>query len=508
MESSSRRWPRQIYNILGNESAERFSYYGMKALLATYITKILLETEDQATHIIHMFAMVNYFMPLFGAWIADHVWGRYKTILWISLSYCLGHGVLACADLFTHTDLDSRRWCLYIGLGLIAFGSGGIKPCVSSFMGDQFGPGLTQSRSAAYAAFYWCINLGSTFAYLFIPMLRDAFGYGWAFGVPGIAMAIATFVFWMGRKDYVHVPPARGKGWETSGLIWLVVLGLFTYCLFTGQWNLFGFSALAGILAWAVYIFHRTKGAEGSTNPGAYSSLLALALGHGEGLTPEARKCGLGLGRVLSIFLLVPVFWALFDQSGSTWVMQGNAMESFTFLGYELNADTMQSANPIMVMVLIPLLSFVVYPMFGKRATPLRKMSAGMFLAAASFVIVAGLQQRVDDGEKLSILWQFLPYIVLTLAEVLVSTTGLEFAFSQAEKSMRSMVTGLWNATVAVGNYVVILITMLLKDDSGKSAVSADRFMLYAGMTAVVAVVFCIVAAFYKYRTDDEVETA
>ncbi|MCB1127149.1 MAG: MFS transporter, partial [Verrucomicrobiae bacterium] len=128
------RFPSQVRFILGNEAAERYSFYGVKGILALYITNTLLMSEDAATNIIHLFTFVNYFMPLLGAWVSDRHWGRYRTILWVSLSYCAGHGMLACGDAFA--SIPGKTWCLGIGLGLIAFGSGGIKPCVSAFMGD------------------------------------------------------------------------------------------------------------------------------------------------------------------------------------------------------------------------------------------------------------------------------------------------------------------------------------------------------------------------------------
>src|SRR5438477_9035498 len=135
------RWPRQIKYIVGNEACERFSYYGMRSILAIYITAEfakggLGQAKDTATTIIHFFIFANYFMPLFGAWLSDRIIGRYHTILWVSLFYCAGHGVLACSDLAG--DVHGKLICLYSGLALIAFGSGGIKPCVSAFVGDQF----------------------------------------------------------------------------------------------------------------------------------------------------------------------------------------------------------------------------------------------------------------------------------------------------------------------------------------------------------------------------------
>src|SRR5437016_4835351 len=219
-KGASGRWPRQIKYIVGNEACERFSYYGVRSILAGYITGEVAkgglgQAADTATSIIHMFVFANYFLPLFGAWLSDKVIGRYHTILWVSLFYCAGHGVLACSDLAG--SVHGKLLLLYTGLALIAFGSGGIKPCVSAFVGDQFRPDQSHLLQKAYGAFYWSINFGSFFSFLAIPWIKDAHGYSWAFAVPGVLMALATFIFWLGTKHYVRVPPSRET--KTAGFL-------------------------------------------------------------------------------------------------------------------------------------------------------------------------------------------------------------------------------------------------------------------------------------------------
>ncbi|MBN8249202.1 MAG: MFS transporter, partial [Verrucomicrobia bacterium] len=214
------RWPSQVKFIIGNEVCERYSFYGMKGILAGYITRDAMQgglgrSADQATEWIHLFIMASYFMPLLGAYLSDRWWGRYRTILWIALFYCAGHGVLALSDLFP--GVGARTALLGIGLSLIAFGAGGIKPCVSAFMGDQFPPGESRLYQKAYAAFYFSINFGSFFAFLTIPYLAKEFGYGWAFGVPGVLMGLATLIFWIGTPRYVQVPPNRET--RTAGIL-------------------------------------------------------------------------------------------------------------------------------------------------------------------------------------------------------------------------------------------------------------------------------------------------
>jgi len=193
--------PRQAAYIVTTEACERFSYYGMLSILSLYLAKGMGLGEDRGKEIVHWFGTAAYFLPILGGWLADHLFGRYRTILSLSLFYCLGHAALAL--------YEGRLWGIYLGLGLIALGAGGIKPCVSAFLGDQFPDQNEQSLRKVYGLFYWSINIGAFFGFTVIPRFREAAGYSWAFALPGIFMGIATLVFWLGRQRYVIAPPAR-----------------------------------------------------------------------------------------------------------------------------------------------------------------------------------------------------------------------------------------------------------------------------------------------------------
>jgi POT family proton-dependent oligopeptide transporter len=486
-KSAVERWPRQIKFIVGNEACERFSYYGMRSVLAGYLTGEVLkgglgQDADTATEIIHTFVFANYFMPLLGAWLSDKIIGRYHTILWVSLFYCAGHGVLACSDLAG--TVHGKLLLLYTGLALIAFGSGGIKPCVSAFMGDQFKPEQSHLLQKAYGAFYWAINLGSFFSFLVIPWIKDRHGYGLAFGVPGILMAIATFIFWLGTKHYVRVPPSR----ETKSA------GFFRVFFHALQNRLKIVAADVRRL-----IFPKSTSESEPRHLGSYGkSFWDAARGRFSEKEIDAAKSVLP---ILFVFALIPIFFSLFDQTNSTWVLQGGKMVPTKILGLDIGAEQMQSMNPLIVMVLVPLFTLGIYPRIGRFASPLRRMSYGMFLAAASYLVVAALQRQIEAGAQLSVLWQTVPYVILTAAEVLVSTTGLEFAFREAAPEMKSIVMSFWLLTIAFGDLLVVAVTKLFSNAGDPAAsVSTNRFLLYAGMTFVVAILFSVVAAFYKYR--------
>jgi POT family proton-dependent oligopeptide transporter len=519
------RWPPQIKYIVGNEAAERFSYYGMKSILALYITKSLMQADDRAAQITHLFGFANYFMPLLGAWVSDRFWGRYHTILWVSLFYCLGHGVLALADVFPAGAVDSKLLCLYFGLGLIAFGSGGIKPCVSAFMGDQFQANQSHLMRKAYGLFYFSVNFGALFAFVLIPWIARTAGYGWAFGVPGIFMGVATLIFWLGTRHYVRKPPAR----ETKAAGFVPVF----LAAFRGQqgFNLpAAFSILSTIVLPLLAIVGLAIVSLRHEPTPAVKLLGKLSLGCvglwyllviaacflrmnelPDSFWNAAKKrfseaditAARSVAPILCVFAFVPAFWALFEQSNSTWVLQGAKMVAWQVGRFTIGAEEMQSMNPLLVMLLVPLLNWGAYPALerlGLRVTALRRMAVGLVLTAASYLLVGWLQTRIEAGEAVSVLWQTVPYIVLTTGEVLVSTTGLEFAFTQAAPTMKSTVMSFWYMTVAFGHLCVAAITTIFGGDGGSSSVSAQRFFLYAGLTFAVSALFIVVAVFYRYR--------
>ena len=164
----------------------------------------------------------------------------------------------------------------------------------------------------------------------------------------------------------------------------------------------------------------------------------------------------------------------------------------------------MQSLNAILVLILLPLMAWGLYPLlekFGLRVTPLRRMSVGMVLFAFCFVWVGSFQSRIEHGETLSLALQTWPYIVLTACEVLVSTTALEFAYTQAAPSMKSSIMSFFLLTTALGNLLIVTIT-ILGSGKGDESVSSGRFYFYATMMAVVGLLFTIIAARYRYREE------
>jgi POT family proton-dependent oligopeptide transporter len=424
--------PPGIPFIIGNEGAERFSFYGMRAILVVFMTQYLMSPngqlntmgEEEAKGWYHLFVSAVYFTPILGALISDGLLGKYRTIIALSIVYCLGHFALA---------IDHTRLGLAIGLGLIALGSGGIKPCVSAHLGDQFGQKNHYRLSRAFSWFYFSINVGAFISILATPWLLETYGPFAAFGLPGVLMLIATLIFWAGRYKFVHIPPGGMR-------------------------------------------FVR------------------------ETLSGQGLKA---LGNLTIVYLFMAMFWALFDQTGSAWVLQAEHMDRTVF-GYEILPAQIQAANPLLVMILIPLFSYFIYPAINRRypLNELRKIAIGMFIAAGAFAIPTWVQMNIDNGASPYIGWQLLAYIVLTSAEVMVSITCLEFSYTQAPKSMKSFVMAFFMMSIAAGNLFTSAVNFFIQNEDGTSKLGgADYYWFFTLLMLVTALFFTLVVRLYKGQT-------
>ncbi|MEO6524327.1 MAG: MFS transporter [Mucilaginibacter sp.] len=486
------RFPRSIPYIIGNEAAERFSFYGMRSILVTFLaaefyskTMSASDAAAKANASTHFFVALAYTMPFIGGLVADWFTGKYKIILYISMVYCVGHLCLAVFD----TNLSGFT----TGLVIIAIGAGGIKSCVSANVGDQFDASNSSLLSKVYGWFYFSINAGSMVSTMLIPWVYKYHGAKWAFGIPGILMAIATVIFFSGRKKYVRVPPS---GVNKNNFVFISIYALFN-------------------------IGKKEKG----------QSLLDVAKGK---FDPEKVEGIKAVWRVLAVFAFIPIFWAMWDQSESEWVQQAESCyrtmhipgwlyhflhDGFLNRIFNLKSDMVtilpgqiQTVNPVFLLIFIPVFTVFIYPFFDKigiKTTPLRRIGAGLFTTGASFVIIAFIQQSIDAGGHPSFWWQVLAFIILSAGEVMVSITGLEYAYTQAPISMKGTMSAIWLLTVAAGNLFVGFVNDS-KAHHGifKDLIGASYFWFFIELIAGFLIVYMFVSPRLKernYITDPDI---
>jgi POT family proton-dependent oligopeptide transporter len=440
--------PPGVPYIIGNEGAERFSFYGMRTILIGFMTQFLVNKSgvlegmpaNEAQGWFHQFVSSVYWMPFFGAIISDGWLGKYRTILYLSIVYCFGHFTLACMDTSWGIHLG-QKWVLATGLLLIAIGAGGIKPCVSANVGDQFGESNKHLLSRVFGWFYFSINLGSSFSIYLCPILMRNPNWGpkYAFGLPGVLMFIATVIFWLGRKKMVHVPP--------GGLGFLRDL--------------------------------KSK----------------------EGLSV--------LGRVWMIYVFTMIFWALWDQSsGGEWTIQCQKMDlhlNLYFFSLDLLPEQVNVVNGIFILAMIPLFNYWLYPLISRvfPLTPLRKIGIGLMLTALSFVIIWAIQLDIDHGGRPTVWWQFLAYVILSAGEVMVSITGLEFSYTQAPNRMKSLLMSMWLLSIALGNQIPSIISFLIPKlkEMGMNLEGASYFRFFTLLMLATSIIYIFVSRHYKERT-------
>src|SRR5262245_7594011 len=472
---------------------------------------IVKEREPAAKEVFHTFVLGVYFFPLLGGWLSDRFLGKYRTILYLSLVYCVGQ---ACLALFVKDKAG-----FFFGLFLIALGSGGIKPCVSAFVGDQFDKSNKSLAKVVFDAFYWIINFGSFFASLLMPYFLREFGPRVAFGIPGLLMFISTVILWLGRKLYIDVPPApahpdsflrvvrsalvsTGPGDSgRPGLLLALLGGLVALACVVmgfvdlGRMLLAGEKPTLGVAQWwclALVV------AIGFAGVGTWWQLERARSAH----PAEAVEGARSVLRILVLFALVTPFWSLFDQKASTWILQGKKMGAWW-----LDPSQMQALNPLLVMLLIPFNNLVLYPALrrqGIEPTPLRRMTAGIAFSGLSWVAIGMLQLQLEGGNQISLAWQILPYALLTFGEVLVSATGLEFAYSQAPGPMKGAIMAFWSLSVTVGNLWVLLVNQAVLNEEVKHSIAQSgigemsfQMFFFAGFAFLAALAFGVYAARY-----------
>ncbi|KAG7502907.1 solute carrier family 15 member 2-like [Solea senegalensis] len=360
-------YPTSICFIVVNEFCERFSYYGMKAVLTLYFLSYLKWDKDLSTAIYHAFSSLCYFTPILGALIADSWLGKYKTIIYLSIVYVIGHIVKSVGAIPSVGDSTVHIALSMVGLILIAFGTGGIKPCVAAFGGDQFDEEHTTERQKFFSIFYMSINAGSVLSTLITPLLRgdvQCFGgdcYALAFGVPAALMVVALVVFIGGSGLYKRNPP--------QGNIMLQVCKCIGFAI-KKRWK------------------------SSKNDPKRKHWLDWAEEKYPKRLIQEIKM----LLRVLVLYIPLPMFWALFDQQGSRWTLQATRMNMAFGEAFVIKPDQMQMLNALLILIFVPIFDLGIYPLIGLcriNLTPLRKIAAGMVFAAFAFIAATIVEVNV-----------------------------------------------------------------------------------------------------------------
>jgi POT family proton-dependent oligopeptide transporter len=441
-----RQHPTGFWFVFWGELAERASYYGMRTVLALYLTHILAFREDSAAAIMPAFMAACYVAPLLGGFLADRVLGRYKTILYFSGPYILGHIILGAWE---------NRTALFIALVLLALGSGSIKPNTSTLMGAIYEQQKKEALlTEAFSYFYAAINIGSAISTLALPYLRDHLtphyglhrAYAITLMVPAVLMAVAFLAFAAGKKHYRKEEPG------------------------------------------GPFVDAPIDAGEGYRGPPQTRRVRVKK-------TDEQRRAERAtLGRIAGIFLLIAVFWFVYDQSASTWIYFAEHHMNLRLIGgLSTTPDQIQGLNPVLIVVLTPVFNALWESMKRRRGgidvPDTRKMLLGFVIVIACMATMAVAGYTAGAG-KISVWWLVIATFVITMSELCISVVGLEFAFRQAAPGTKSVVTAAFLFTVFIGDSFGTVFNKALW-----SKISPGSFFLIqAGIMVLTAIAFISIA--------------
>tara|TARA_B100000900_G_scaffold112086_1_gene93740 strand:+ start:4211 stop:5722 length:1512 start_codon:yes stop_codon:yes gene_type:complete len=424
--------PKGLFVCFATEMWERFSYYGMRALLILYLTKHWEFTDATSYLIYGAYTSLVYIMPVFGGMLADQILGSKKAVTYGAILLVFGH---------LGMTVESNEQIFYLSLALIVSGVGFLKPNISTMVGALYEEGDPR-RDSGFTIFYMGINIGAFTATLLCGYLGEEIGWAYGFGAAGIGMLLGLFIFLWGQKylEGLAEPPSNkymtkinGISYENWAYISGVVMVLVTWFLvqnsqLVGQ--LLGGFGVIFIGAWLLY------------------ALLKCA--------PEERDRLIVVG-ILILFSLI--FWALFEQAGSSLNILTDRGVDRTIFGWEVPASMFQSLNAGFIFTIAPLFALL-WIALAKRnmepSTPI-KFSIGIVLVGLGFLaLVYGMNS--SEGLQTGVIWIVLIYFLHTLGELCLSPVGLSSVTKLSPQRIVGFMMGMWFFASAAGNYVASLI--------------------------------------------------
>ena len=424
--------PKGLFVCFATEMWERFSYYGMRALLILYLTKHWEFTDATSYLIYGAYTSLVYIMPVFGGMLADQILGSKKAVTYGAILLVFGH---------LGMTVESNEQIFYLSLALIVSGVGFLKPNISTMVGALYEEGDPR-RDSGFTIFYMGINIGAFTATLLCGYLGEEIGWAYGFGAAGIGMLLGLFIFLWGQKylEGLAEPPSNkymtkvnGISYENWAYISGVVMVLVTWFLvqnsqLVGQ--LLGGFGIIFIGAWLLY------------------ALLKCA--------PEERDRLIVVG-ILILFSLI--FWALFEQAGSSLNILTDRGVDRVIFGWEVPASMFQSLNAGFIFTIAPLFALL-WISLAKRnmepSTPI-KFSIGIVLVGLGFLaLVYGMKS--SEGLQTGVIWIILIYLLHTLGELCLSPVGLSSVTKLSPQRIVGFMMGMWFFASAAGNYVASLI--------------------------------------------------
>ena len=507
---STSRHPKGLYLIFATSTAERFSYYGMRAIFILFLTQALLFDKEHAASIYGSYTGLVYLTPLIGGYIADKYWGIRRSVFWGAMMMAVGQFLMfASASMLEARELS--HWLMYGGLTFLILGNGCFKPTVSSLVGQLYEPG-DKRLDSAYTIFYMGVNVGSTLAPLVCGLVGNTGhpeDFKWGFLAACIGMILGATVFQIFKNKYicdpdgnpVGVAPQRSASTtqqsetspqkSTSRTLLMIGSTLLLTLLFSINWNadsahLFADADWIGSLIYATTI------------------VMPVIIITDHSLSRH-EKMHIGVIYIIAFFVIF--FWAAYEQAGASLTFFADEQTDRHIGGWEMPAAYFQSFNPIMIVTLAPIFA-AVWSFLGKRgiepSSP-RKQAIGLGLLALGYLFIAFGVKDIEPGVKVSMVWLTGLYLIHTMGELCLAPIGLSLVYKLSPARFSSLLMGVWYLSTSAANKFAGLLSGYYPEHGlSKSFMGYpienlfDFFMLFVFMSGAAAVILFLLSGKLK----------
>ncbi len=415
--------PRGLTTLFYTEMWERFSYYGMRALLTLYLTKAMGYDEKVAATIYGAYTGSVYLMSVPGGWIADNVLGTRNAVFYGGILIALGHFSMALPTTIS----------FFLGLILIVLGTGLLKPNVSAVVGELYSKD-DQRRDSGFSIFYMGINLGAFIAPLICGYLGEKINWHLGFGVAGIGMTLGVVQYYLGRERLAHVghPPKQTsdetKRKAMTGIVLMAVISAAVGVLFFGpEWiteNKF-WIMVGSLVLFLIWLF------------ASY-------------LKTEEKK---PVAVIVVLFVFSVIFWATFEQAGSSFTLFADRFTNRTIFGHEFPTSWYQSVNSIFLILLAPVFSWLWLKMGDRQPSSPVKFSTGLLFVGFGAVLLVIASLLLVNGSKVGPWWLVGVYLSQTIGELCLSPVGLSTTTKLAPARLTGLMMGIWFLSISFGNF-------------------------------------------------------
>ena len=486
--------PSGLSTLFFTEMWERFSYYGMRAILTLYMTKSLAEgglafDEKYASIIYATYVSSVWYLPLVGGWLADRIFGARRAVL-------IGAIIIACGH---YSMAINSHLTFYAGLILIACGTGLLKPNISAMVGQLYSEG-DKRRDAGFSIFYMGINLGAFLSPIVVGFLAQAqssrnfiaslgldpnSAWHWGFGAAGVGMTLGIVQYLLGRRKLAGVgnkpDSARllAESEATSGLDYITL----------------GLAIVGGVIGAGLGLYFGEAGVLSALFPCVVGFFAGYLLGTTRLLNGDELK------RVLVIFILFLfsiLFWMTYEQAGSSLTLFADRLTQTTLFGWQYPSSWFQSVPAIFVIIFAPIIGAVWQSLGDRQPSSPGKFTIGLFFAGIAFVVIAFAATLAANG-RVSPMWLVVVYFLQTIGELCLSPVGLSTVTKLSPARMVGLMLGVWFLSISIGSFIAGLTTRLFAGND--TAVLTRGFGIFAGVTLVAAVILAVLTPLIKRMT-------